>query len=419
MNTTAEGKVSAGRSAAEGLEPSQELSRDAGNDLISAKTTVPVEPSRRRLRRRRRLLQQMLAPAGITINGNRPFDVRVLDDAFYEKAVPRGLLGMLDAYVAGWWDADRLDELAARVLAAGADLPGAGRLWMFWNELKARVLNFQSRRRALEVNAHYALGNDLFQAMLDRHMQYTCGYWKDAEDLEEAQLAKLDLIARKLRLAPGKRVLDIGCGWGGFARYAAENYGVEVVGITISREQYEFARESCAGLPVEVRLQDYRDLGDDDFDAVLVCGMIEHVGYKNYRTLMSAVRRSLKREGLFLLHTIGGNESKVTSNPWTQRHIFPNGMIPSLRQLADATGGLLVLEDWHNFGPDYDKTLLAWFRKFDASWHELRPKYGPKFYRMWKCYLLTSAGSFRARDSQLWQLVFSPHGLAGGYSSIR
>jgi cyclopropane-fatty-acyl-phospholipid synthase len=361
----------------------------------------------------------LLAPLDIRINGPRPWDIRIFNDAFYTKALRRGTEGILDAYVDGWRDCDQLDELVHRVMAGHVQPPGAGRLAYSLHELSARLLNLQSRRRALRVREHYDLGNDLFQAMLDRRMVYSCGYWKHAANLEDAQRAKLDLICRKMALRPGMRVLDIGCGWGAFAKYAAETYGASVVGITLSEEQCELGKQLCEGLPVELRLQDYRDLDDEPFDAVVSVGMFEHVGYKNYRVFMEIVRRQLKNTGLFLLHTIGANVSSVSGNPWVEHHIFPNGMLPSAKQITQAAEGLFVLEDWHGFGPDYDKTLLAWFENFDHHWPQLSEKYSPRFYRMWKCYLLSFAGSFRARANQVWQIVLSPSGVEGGYIPVR
>jgi cyclopropane-fatty-acyl-phospholipid synthase len=356
---------------------------------------------------------------GITVDGDQPFDVRVRNPAFYRKVMSQGIHGALDAYVDGWWDCDQLDELTARVMRAASRLPVSAWSTQCWNQLRARALNLQSRRRSLRIQRHYDLGNDLFLAMLDRRLVYSCAYWTNTRSLDDAQLAKLDLIARKLSLRPGMRVLDIGCGWGSFAKYAAERYGVNVVGITISKQQCELGNTLCRELPVELRLQDYRNLDSPSFDAVVSIGMLEHVGYKNYRQFLEIVRRNLKPEGLFLLQTIGGNESRVNTNSWIEQNIFPNGMLPSPRQIATAAEGLFVIEDWQNLGADYDKTLMAWYGNFQANWPTLREKYGPRFFRMWKCYLLTCAGCFRARQNQLWQIVLSPCGVPGGYTAIR
>jgi cyclopropane-fatty-acyl-phospholipid synthase len=252
---------------------------------------------------------------------------------------------------------------------------------------------------------------------------YSCGYWKNATDLDAAQEAKLDLVCRKLGLAPGQRVLDIGCGWGEALKFAAERHGVHGVGVTVSEEQAQFARELCAGLPVEIRVQDYREVGKGDggerFDRIWSIGMFEHVGVKNYRAYFETVRRCLAADGLTLLHTIGGNLSTNHTDPWIAKYIFPNSMIPSAQQLAAASEGLFVIEDWHNFGADYDRTLMAWRANFDAAWPSLRERYGERFQRMWRFYLAASAATFRSRRDQLWQVVLSPSGVAGGYVAPR
>jgi len=247
---------------------------------------------------------------------------------------------------------------------------------------------------------------------------YSCGYWKNATDLDQAQEDKLDLVCRKLALQPGMRVLDLGCGWGGAAKFAAERYGVEVVGITISNEQQKLAQQLCKGLPVDIRLEDYRLL-NEKFDRIYSLGMFEHVGYKNYSKYFKVIKNNLKSDGLFLLHSIGCNESVTQTDPWISRYIFPNSMLPSAKQITDAAEGTLILEDWHNFGTDYDKTLIQWYNNFNANWTTIKKEYNQQFFRMWNYYLLSCAGSFRARKNQLWQCVFSYDGLSGGYHSVR
>jgi cyclopropane-fatty-acyl-phospholipid synthase len=263
---------------------------------------------------------------------------------------------------------------------------------------------------------HYDLGNNLYEAMLDKRMQYSCAYWRDADNLEDAQQHKLDLIARKLQLEPGMKVLDIGCGWGGALQYFAEQYGIKGTGITISAEQKQLATIRCADLPVEIRLQDYRELSTK-FDRVYSVGMFEHVGHKNYRDYMQIVRRLLTPDGLFLLHTIGNPVSQVRADPWFTRYIFPNSMLPSPAQIMTSTEGILNMEDWHNFPQDYERTLLAWYDNFESNWSELDKDYDERFFRMWRYYLLAVAGGFRAGGNQLWQIVFSRDGCDGGYKA--
>ncbi|MEZ5297685.1 MAG: cyclopropane fatty acyl phospholipid synthase [Ilumatobacteraceae bacterium] len=313
-----------------------------------------------------------------------------------------------------WWDCDAIDEMVDR--AQGTGLAGTLSTRLAPVQAVASVAhNQQSKRRSREVGRrHYDVGNDLYRRMLDERMIYSCAYWRRASSLDEAQEHKLELIANKLGLEPGMRVLDIGCGWGGAAAYFAERRGCELVGVTISEQQAVLARERCADLPVEVRLQDYRDV-DETFDRVYSIGMFEHVGVRNYRTYMEACRRLLRDpDGLTLIHTIGGSRSRRATDPWVERYIFPNSMLPSAKQIAEAAEGVLQLQDWHNFGPDYDRTLMAWHANSEAAWSDL-PDYDERFRRMWRFYLLSSAGSFRSGNLELWQVVFSRDGLRSAY----
>jgi len=329
---------------------------------------------------------------------------------FYDRILRDGILAVGESYTEGWWDSDQLDEMIARALRA--DVDQYFRTWKIaLGALRARVFNPQTYGKSFKnAGHHYDIGDDLYKRMLDSRMIYSCAYWKEAGNLEEAQEHKLDLICKKLVLKPGMRVLDIGCGWGSLAKYMAERYDLRVLGITVSQNQYEFAKKNCEGLPVEIECRDYRDLSGQ-FDRIVSVGMFEHVGPKNYSQFMKVSHACLKDEGLFLLHTIGGNKSRSRINPWIHKYIFPNAVLPSPKQITKATEGLFILEDWHSFGPDYDKTLMAWFDNFKAHWEELRPQYGDKFFRLWKFYLLSCAGTFRARENQLWQILLSKHGF--------
>jgi len=208
--------------------------------------------------------------------------------------------------------------------------------------------------------------------------------------------------------------LDIGCGWGSLMAYAAKHYQVECVCVTVSQQQVSLGRQHCAGWPVEFRLQDYRQL-HEPFDAIASVGMFEHVGRKNMLSFMQVAHRCLKQDGFFLLHTIGKNITHSAPDPWIDRYIFPNGDLPSLQQISRAIEGRFVVEDLHNFGADYDRTLMAWFANFEQHWALFAKQYGETFYRMWKYYLLSCAGAFRARDLQLWQWLMSKRGVVGGY----
>jgi len=367
--------------------------------------------------------EQLAAEADIRINGNRPWDMQIYNPGFLGKAVSSGApLAFAEAYMQGWWDCEQLDELMTRVLHARLNkkVRKFGPLQLLKAYLSATVINKQDPSRAFEVGeVHYDIGNDLYRRMLDSRMIYSCGYWARADNLEEAQYQKLDLICRKLALQPGMTLLDIGCGWGGLAEFAARHYGVQVTGITISREQQKLAQVHCAGLPVDIRLVDYRAL-QGQFDRIVSVGMFEHVGHKNYPAYFETVHRLLADDGLFLLHTIGTDRETNAVDPFIEKYIFPNGEIPCRRLINDHSLGLLRLEDWHNFGPDYDRTLMAWWRNFDNAWPELKAEYDRNhFYRMWKYYLLSCAGYFRSREGQLWQLVYSKVDSQRDYRSLR
>lgn len=365
-----------------------------------------------------RIVQEMLSKADIQINGSHPWDIRVLNPEFFKRVMQEGSLGLGVSYMDGWWECERLDIFFQRVLKAHLDQQLPHHFRDTLRVAAARLTNLQSRKRAWIVGKeHYDLGNDLFTRMLDPFMQYSCGYWKEAETLEQAQQAKLQMICEKLQLEPGMSLLDIGCGWGGLAEYAARNFGVKVFGVTISAEQQKLAQQRCEGLDVTILLQDYRDL-NQQFDRIVSVGMFEHVGPKNYATYFEVVDRNLKPDGLFLLHTIGANRTNDNVDAWINKYIFPNGCLPSVLHIAQASEPHFVMEDWHNIGADYDLTLMAWYQRFLAAWPELAEKYGERFKRMFTYYLNCCAGAFRARDIQLWQVVFT-HGAEGGLRVAR
>jgi cyclopropane-fatty-acyl-phospholipid synthase len=366
--------------------------------------------------------RSLIEPSDIHLNGTKPYDIHINNPAMFKLVRRQGTLGLGNSYMDGWWDCASLDVLSYRMLTAGLNRKAGIVLPQLLAIVKAYLLNLQSVGRAFEVGKkHYDLDDDLFQAMLGKSMAYSSSYrGGGAKTLDDAQYAKFDLICRKLHLVPGMKVLDIGCGWGGFARYAAERYGARVVGLTVSENQAAYARTHCQGLPVEILLQDYRSYAGQ-VDAIVSVGMFEHVGVKNYPTFFATARRCLGRDGLFLLHTIGSLRSAIAGEPWMQTHIFPNGKLPSLRQIAGATEGRFVLEDLHNLGTDYDFTLMEWWKNFHeyVQTDERGKKLDQRFQRMWQYYLLTCAGAFRARHLQLWQMVLSSRGVAGGYQPVR
>jgi cyclopropane-fatty-acyl-phospholipid synthase len=365
----------------------------------------------------KKVAEEILNLAGIKVDGNNPWDIQIHNDQFYKRVITKGHLGLGESYMDGWWDAECVDQFICKILEA--KLYNKIKMTFLVSYIKARLFNVQSPQKAFIIGRrHYDLGNVLFENMLDKRLNYSCAYWGNATDIDTAQENKLELICKKLYLQPGMRILDIGCGWGGFAKYAAEKHNAEVVGITVSKEQYALGKQLCSGLPVELRLMDYRSI-NEKFDRIISVGMIEHVGYKNYKDFFHVAERNLKDEGLFLLHTIGGNKSVKSNDPWIEKYIFPNSMLPSIAQLSKNVENLFVIEDVHSLGVDYDKTLMAWFSNFNSNWGKLKKLYDGRFYRMWKYYLLSAAGAFRARYNQLWQIVFSKNGVEGGYQAVR
>lgn len=367
----------------------------------------------------RDLVLRLLEVAGIELNGPAPWDLQVHDDRFYERVVRDRELGLGESYQEGWWSAERVDELLVKLLTADVRAHLRPSLNLLAWGLRARVVNRQTiRRAARNASAHYDIGNDLYERMLDKRMMYSCGYWRAAADLDSAQEAKLDLICTKLGLEPGMRLLDIGCGWGGLSQFAAERYGASVTGISPAIEQVKVARQRCEGLDVRIEQCDFRQI-TGTFDRIVSVGMLEHVGPKNYPDFFEVNRRLLTPDGIALHHTIGSNSDQTTTDPWFDRYIFPGGVVPSLSQLARAHRGHFAIEDVHNIGPDYDRTLMAWHHNIEGAWSDL-PAYDERFRRTWRYYLLGSAASFRVRDLQLWQIVLTrTKQLSGVYRSVR
>lgn len=360
-------------------------------------------------------MRELFDAAGIGVEGKQTSDILVKDVRFYDRLLREASIGLGESYMDEWWECEALDVFIEKLLRIDIQAKIENNLRLKLLALQALVTNMQSRARASQVaEKHYNIGNDLYKVMLCKRMVYTCGYWKHATNLDDAQEAKLELICRKAQLKPGMRVLDLGCGFGGFAAYAAEKHGCQVVGLTISTEQQKYgstyARER--GLPVDIRVQDYRT-ATGSYDAVVSIGMLEHVGWKNHRALMEVVHRCLRPEGVAVLHTIGANYAQRHGIPFFEKHVFPNAASPSIGQLGKAIDNLLVLEDLHNIGPDYHPTLIAWWNNFEAGYPSLdHAKYDRRFYRMWRFYLFAGAGSVAARDSQLYHLVLTHKGRA-------
>ena len=360
----------------------------------------------------------LLERAGVIVDGPNPWDLQIHDQRLWNRILLRGTLGLGEAYMDGWWDCEDLAEFFNR--ATGAKVKEQFRVTpnLIWQHVKARLLNMQTLGRARRVARIHYNETDAYMATLDSRMTGSCAYWNGANTLDAAQEAKLDLVCRKIGLKAGDRVLDIGCGWGAFMGYAAEKYGARCVGVTVSADQAAYGAQRYKHLPVEFQVKDYREFSGK-VDHIVSMGMFEHVGYKNFRTYFEVARRAIKDDGLFMLQTIGSPDSIKLIDPWFEKYIFPGGVLPSIAQIGAAIENLFVVVDVHNIGPHYDKTLMAWFHKFDATWPKPRDESEKRFYRMWKYYLLSSAGSFRSRAIHVWQFVLATRGVPDGYETAR
>ncbi|NIL93344.1 MAG: cyclopropane fatty acyl phospholipid synthase [Woeseiaceae bacterium] len=367
----------------------------------------------------KRIVTNTLARADVVVNGERPWDIQVHNERFYRRAA-RGTLGLGESYMDGDWDVESLDALFRHFVTAELRSSLIYRLNHASLVLRARLRNLQSKRRSLAVaEEHYDLDHRMYEQFLGPWNQYTCCFFfNDDDDLRQAEVNKLEIICNKLEIDENDRVLDIGCGWGGFAKYAAATRGCELTGVTISTEQAQFARDHTEGLPVDIVLSDYRDLPstlDSKYDKILICGMLEHVGYKNYRSLMQVVSHMLDDDGLFLLHTIGNSDETLIADRWIEKYIFRNSMAPSLPQLAAALQGPFTVHAWENYGHYYSSTLQAWYDKFEKNWDniaalESKHAFDEKFRRMWRYYLLSSKAMFDVENLLLWQIVMSKAG---------
>jgi cyclopropane-fatty-acyl-phospholipid synthase len=241
----------------------------------------------------------------------------------------------------------------------------------------------------------------LFAAMLDTGMNHGSACWDEgATTLSQAQEAKMAQICRKLKLQPGMRLLDIGCGWGSFLRYAAKHHGVQAVGLTHSPAQMQLGQSLSPNLPVQIELADYRQFNADgrsQFDVVVSLGMLSQAVQANDPAFFAAARRSLKKDGMLLLETIGNDQRGQLLEPWMEKHILGQAQLPSLSDVTDHAQQHFVVEDVHNLGAGHDRSLLHWHQRCELAWPQLRLAYDERFSRLWRSHLLASAGSFRAR----------------------
>ena len=350
---------------------------------------------------------ELFRKADIRVNGSRPWDIQVHNKKFFSRLLKDGSIALGESYVDGWWDCKQIDQFVYRLLKNNI----LSKLHMsFINKaynLRVKLLNLQSKKKAKKnVSFHYNLGNDLFEATLGKYMSYSCAYWKNAKNLDQAQKNKMDLICKKLKLKKGMNVLDIGYGWGGFAKFAADKYRVKVVGLTLSQDQYLYALTYCRDSNVEIRVEDYRD-HKGQYDRVVCIEMMEHVGPKNHRDFMECVHNNLKKDGLFLLQSISTSVSAKRNDPWIDKYIFPGTVPLSAKQITTASEGLFYIADWHDFTEDYHKTMLEWHKNFKKNWKDINQNYDEQFYRLWEFYLLCCPATALAKTYHLWQVVFA------------
>ena len=339
------------------------------------------------------IITKKLKEVDVVIGGSRDWDIQVKNKKFFRKVFLNANMGLGESYVNKYFECRRLDQLIYRLRHY---FPKKSIILKnIYDIIQDKFINFQSIKRATKVaKTHYDLEVKIFQKFLDKRMIYTCGYWNNAKNLDEAQEKKLDLIAKKLEFKPNMKVLDVGCGWGGSAAYFAKKYRVQVVGITNSKEQYNYAQAHNSSELTQFIYCDYRE-HKEKYDAIYSIGMFENVGSKNYLTFFKCIKNNLKQNASFLLHTIGMDMTVNTRFSWAVKYIFPNGELPSQKQITDNIEHNFIIDDWHNFGCDYDKTLMQWYKNFVRTYPSFKSDYyDERFFRTWSFYLLLFAKFF-------------------------
>jgi cyclopropane-fatty-acyl-phospholipid synthase len=356
----------------------------------------------------KKAVERILSTVDVRIGGSRPFDMQVHSDLFYKRVLLEGSVGLGESYMDGLWDCADLEELVFRFVESGIErrfrlLPG----FVTMNAL-GHLVNRQPRSLGERTSRHYNTDNDLFASFLGKYKNYSCAFYEEGDDLDTAQLKKMDLICDELCLRPGENVLDIGGGWGEIAKHMASR-GCRITSINIADEQMRAAREHCKGASVDVVKCDYRDVAGT-FDKIAIIAMMSHVGHKNHRPLFETVHRHLAPDGLVFVDTVGSAVSLQNGNPWIDKYIFPGIVFPSIQQISRAVEGLFVIEAVRNFGASYVKTLRAWNANLRRAWPRLSHRHDERTRRMFEFFFLTVAGFFRARDFQNWYVVLSPEG---------